>query len=67
MLFMPESPRWLFVNGKELLAMEVITKYHGMGNPENAWVTLQAQEYRDSLHRNGAVAFSHHQVYPTSC
>lgn len=53
---MPESPRWLFVNGMEQSAMEVITKYHGMGNPKSNWVTLQEQEYRGSLNRDGAVA-----------
>ena len=58
-LFMPESPRWLFVNGKESLAMEVVAKYHGMGNSKSCWVTLQEQEYRESLHHNGAVAVPH--------
>ena len=55
-LFMPESPRWLFVNGKGLSAMEIVTKYHGMGNPESNWVTLQEQDYRELLNQDGAVA-----------
>ena len=63
-LFMPESPRWLFVNGKELSAMEVVTKYHGMGNPKSNWVTLQEQEYRESLNRDGAVAIPPLQPTP---
>ncbi len=53
---MPESPRWLFVNGKEMSAMEIVTKYHGMGNPESNWVTLQEQNYRELLNQDGAVA-----------
>lgn len=52
---MPESPRWLFVNGKEKAAMAVVTKYHGMGGPKSSWVTLQEQQYRTSLNRDGAV------------
>ena len=55
-LFMPESPRWLFTNGKEMSAMEIVTKYHGMGNPESNWVTLQERNYREMLNQDGAVA-----------
>lgn len=54
-LFVPESPRWLFVNGKRTSAMEIVTKYHGMGNPESNWVTLQEQDYRELLNQDGAV------------
>ena len=55
-LFMPESPRWLFVNGKGLSAIEIVTKYHGMGNPGSDWVTLQEQDFRELLNQDGAVA-----------
>ena len=36
--------------------MEIVTKYHGMGNPESNWVTLQEQNYRELLNQDGAVA-----------
>lgn len=36
--------------------MEVVTKYHGKGNAKSIWVTLQEQEYRESLNQDGAVA-----------
>ena len=55
MLFLPESPRWLFVNHKQALAMDIITKYHGMGDRNSAWVTLQEKEFRQYLKQNGAV------------
>ena len=60
-LFLPESPRWLFVNGKGRSALEVITKYHGMGDPTSIWVTLQEQEYREMLNQDGAV-----MIFPPS-
>jgi len=47
--FIPESPRWLFVNNKHSKAIEVLTKYHGYGNRESAWVKLQLSEYEEFL------------------
>lgn len=53
--FIPESPRWLFVNNKRGKAIDVLVKWHGNGNPESAWVKLQTSEYEDFLNVNGAV------------
>lgn len=52
----PESPRWLYVNGKGEKAMATLTKWHGYGNPESAWVKLQLAEYDGFLNMNGSVS-----------
>ncbi|KAM0329496.1 hypothetical protein ACHAQA_004805 [Verticillium albo-atrum] len=52
--FIPESPRWLYVNNKQQEARDMITKYHGEGNPDSAWVTLQMNEYEELLDMNGS-------------
>ncbi|KAK3618566.1 hypothetical protein LTR56_024558 [Elasticomyces elasticus] len=51
--FIPESPRWLFVNNKRTNAVQTLTKWHGNGNPESPWVKLQLAEYEDFLNTNG--------------
>ncbi|KAF7561759.1 hypothetical protein G7046_g2388 [Stylonectria norvegica] len=53
-LFIPESPRWLYVNNKKDQATHVLTKYHGNGNAESPWVKLQLQEYDECLNLDGA-------------
>lgn len=53
-MLLPESPRWLYVNNKKDKAREMLTKYHGNGNPESPWVTLQLHEYEELLDVNGA-------------
>lgn len=53
-MFLPESPRWLYVNNKKEQARNMLTKYHGNGNPESAWVTLQMHEYEELLNMDGA-------------
>lgn len=52
--FLPESPRWLYVNNKPDKAKEVLTRYHGEGNPESEWVKLQLAEYDQFLEMEGA-------------
>jgi hypothetical protein len=52
--FLPESPRWLYVNDKKEQARDMLTKYHGEGNPENEWVKLQMNEYEELLEMDGA-------------
>ncbi|GKT64250.1 lactose permease [Colletotrichum tofieldiae] len=53
-LWMPESPRWLFVNNKKDQAAAVLAKYHGNGNAESPWVKLQLHEYEELLNMDGA-------------
>jgi hypothetical protein len=53
-MFLPESPRWLYVHNKKDAAKAVLTKYHGNGNPDSAWVALQLFEYEQLLNMNGA-------------
>ena len=53
-LLLPESPRWLYVHNKKDEAKAVLTKYHGNGNPDSAWVQLQLNEYESLLDQNGA-------------
>lgn len=52
-LFLPESPRWLYVRNKKEAAKAILTKYHGNGNPDSPWVTLQLREYEELLDQNG--------------
>lgn len=54
--FIPESPRWLYVHGKREKAITTLTKWHGYGNSESAWVKLQLSEYDEFLNMNGSVS-----------
>jgi MFS family permease len=53
-MFLPESPRWLYVHHKKDAAKAVLTKYHGNGNPDSVWVQLQLFEYEQLLNMDGA-------------
>jgi len=52
--FLPESPRWSYVNNKQARAKAMLTKYHGGGNPDSEWVQLQLNEYEELLEMDGA-------------
>ena len=52
--FIPESPRWLYSHGHDEKAWDIITKYHGEGNRQNPYVTLQIREYRDAINLEGS-------------
>jgi MFS family permease len=54
----PESPRWLYVHGKRDKAIKTLTKFHGNGNRDSAWVKLQLNEYEVYLVTDGAVCTS---------
>lgn len=51
---LPESPRWLYVNGKQEQSKRMLTKYHGNGNEDSEWVKLQLNEYEELLEMDGA-------------
>lgn len=44
--FVPESPRFLLARGKEQQAHDMLTKYHGGGDADNALVQLEMEEMR---------------------
>lgn len=53
-MWLPESPRWQYANGKKDKATETIVKYHGGGNADSIWVRIQLQEYEEYLRLDGA-------------
>ncbi|KAK5992567.1 Lactose permease [Cladobotryum mycophilum] len=55
-MFLPESPRWLYVQGKQEQAKSMLVKYHTLDglNAESPWVRLQIHEYEETLELDGA-------------
>lgn len=52
--FLPESPRWLYVHNKREQCQKILTKYHGNGNANSVWVSLQMHEYEEYLEMDGS-------------
>jgi hypothetical protein len=51
--FLPESPRWLYTHGNPDKAKEILIKYHGEGDANNAFITFQLREFEEQLELNG--------------
>lgn len=58
----PESPRWLYVHGKQEQAIRTLTKWHGYGNQDSVWVKLQISEYESYLNTDGSVSAEFLQI-----
>jgi sugar porter (SP) family MFS transporter len=50
----PESPRWLYVRNRREESVKVLTKWHGLGDPDSPWVKLQISEYEEYLNMEGS-------------
>ena len=47
--FVPESPRWLISKHRDAEASEIIAKYHGNGDPNDAVVVTQVAEIQMAI------------------
>ncbi|KAK7606753.1 general substrate transporter [Phyllosticta paracitricarpa] len=52
--FLPESPRWLYANGRTDECHRVLTRFHANGNEDSIWVRLQLREYDEYLRLDGS-------------
>ncbi|KZO92397.1 sugar transporter [Calocera viscosa TUFC12733] len=55
--FCPESPRWLVAAGRVEEARNILIKYHVNGDVNHPLVTLEIEEMRDSVKKNGLVSW----------
>ncbi|EXF77623.1 sugar transporter [Colletotrichum fioriniae PJ7] len=49
LFFLPESPRWLCSKGKEQTALDILTKYHGAGDADDAVVQHEYAEIKETI------------------
>ncbi len=53
-MFVPETPRWLYTHNKMEKAKEFITKYHGANQPDSLYVQMELREFGAHLEMDGA-------------
>lgn len=54
-LFIVESPRWLYARGRTEEAIAILARYHSKdGNTESPLIRLQVAEIEESISINGA-------------
>ncbi|KAF8490468.1 general substrate transporter [Hysterangium stoloniferum] len=52
--FCPESPRWLYIHGTEEQAYQILIRYHGNDDPNDAMVALEMSEFTTKIHTGDA-------------
>ncbi|KAI0651511.1 general substrate transporter [Trametes meyenii] len=52
--FIPETPRWYIGQGRTDKAHEILTRYHGDGDPDSPIVALELEEMQEVISANGS-------------